>query len=94
MLDMRQDGTPVPRLLRVAMQAVAGCGLVVALALWIYAGSLDTRVTDSDQNLFQFWAGVLATASLALLSAPLVIAMLRRAVREVHQGFRSFSSRL
>jgi hypothetical protein len=89
MLRMRRDETsPVLRVLHRATLAGACCGLIAALALWIYAQSLDTTVTDGDQNLVQFWAGVVAVASLALLSAPLVVVMLVRAVREVRQSFR------
>jgi hypothetical protein len=86
---MRRDETsPVLRVLRRATLAGACCGLVGALALWIYAQSLDTTVTDSNQNLVQLWACVVAVTSLALLSAPLVVVMMVRAVREVRQSFR------
>jgi formate hydrogenlyase subunit 4 len=78
--------------LKLAMVA-AGCLLSAALVLWIFAGSIDTSVTTSDQNLVQSWAGVLCFVGVALVVAALIGVMLPRAAREVLQGIRSSKTR-
>jgi hypothetical protein len=42
-------------------------GHLVAIVLWLTARDMETAVTDSNQNLVDGWAGLIAGVSVALI---------------------------
>ncbi len=76
------------RVVRMVIIALSACGLLAAAALGLYGETMDTSVTDSNQNVVRSGATALLLLSLGLLVLLAVIWMVPHALREIGQAVR------